>query len=49
MGCAGLVSLSFPEKLRAHGFEAPCYVMRFDKSGEIVGKIKRFIGSSVQR
>jgi hypothetical protein len=24
--------------------EAPCYVMRFDKSGEIVGKIKRLIG-----
>ena len=29
--------------------EAPCYVMRFDKSGEIIGEIKKFIGSGVQR
>jgi hypothetical protein len=29
--------------------EVPCYVMRFDKSGEIVGEIKRLIGSGVQR
>jgi len=28
--------------------EVPCYVMRFDKSGEIVGKIKGLIGSGVQ-
>jgi MoaA/NifB/PqqE/SkfB family radical SAM enzyme len=29
--------------------ESPCYVMRFDRSGEIVEEIKRFIGSGVQR
>ncbi len=29
--------------------EVPCYVMRFNKSGEIVGKIKWLIGSGVQR
>jgi hypothetical protein len=29
--------------------EAPCYVMRFDRTGEIVREIKRFIGSGVQR
>jgi len=28
---------------------APCYVMGFDKSGEIAGKIKRVTGSEVQR
>ncbi len=28
--------------------EAPCYVMRFDRSREIVGEIKRFIGSGIQ-
>ncbi len=27
--------------------EAPCYVMRFDKSGEIVKEIKRLIDSGV--
>jgi MoaA/NifB/PqqE/SkfB family radical SAM enzyme len=29
--------------------EAPCYVMRFDRRGGIVGEIKRFIGSGIQR
>ncbi len=29
--------------------ETPCYVMQFDKSGEMVKKIKRLIGSGVQR
>jgi hypothetical protein len=29
--------------------EAPCYVMRFDRSGDIVREIKRFIGSGIQR
>ena len=28
--------------------EAPCYVMRFDRSREIVVEIKRFIGSGIQ-
>ena len=28
--------------------EAVCYVMRFDKSGDIVEEIKRVIGSEVQ-
>jgi hypothetical protein len=29
------------------GNEAPCYVMRFDQSGEIAGEIKKFIDSRV--
>jgi len=29
--------------------ETAYYVMRFDKSGEIVGEIKRFLGSGIQR
>jgi hypothetical protein len=24
--------------------ETPCYVMRFNKSGEIVGELKRYLG-----
>ena len=37
------------EVIEALATEAPCYEMRFDKSGEIVGKIIGFRGSTVQR